>query len=108
MPILCSTCHENGFIIDVEQNEQVVHIFGHSGMVTNATVSKNKLFIASCSYDKTVRLLRTKTLKPHCEPLDGHTFCVDCVSIDVDLKNVAFGSRDNSFGKLKVQQGYFV
>lgn len=102
--VVCGTGGVELFIMDIEWHKLVAEIHAHSEMVSCDTVSKEGVFIASCSYDNTVRLWSNETFEPLCEPLRGHTFSLDCVAISDDFKYVASGSRDNTVRIWDVQR----
>lgn len=103
--VVCGTEIGEMFIMDIESNDLVAQITGHSTYVQCITVSKDGALIASCSHDKTVRLWHAITFDQLCEPLTGHTRSVYCVAISDDCKYVASGSEDDTVRLWDVQRG---
>ncbi|MBD0345744.1 MAG: serine/threonine protein kinase [Coleofasciculus sp. Co-bin14] len=70
-------------------------LFGHSDVVKSIAISPDGQFLASGSYDKTIKLwsLRTGELL---NTLSGHTNRISCIAISPDSQFLASGSYDKS------------
>ncbi|KAG8752080.1 hypothetical protein FRC12_012133 [Ceratobasidium sp. 428] len=72
------------------------HADGHTNDVNSVCYSSDGAYIASGSYDKTIRIWDARTSKPVGQPLTDHTSDVYSVAYSPDGAYIASGSQDNT------------
>ena len=80
---------------DISTGKKVLNLSGHTNGVRSVTYSSNGRFIATGSYDKTVRLWNAATGAP-ISTLSGHNDWVSSVTFTPNCQFIVSGSDDNT------------
>ncbi|KAG8683287.1 POC1 centriolar protein A, partial [Ceratobasidium sp. 395] len=78
---------------------------GHTSFVLSVAYSRDGAYIASGSYDNTIRIWDARTGKPVGQPLTGHTDSVNSVAYSPDGAYIASGSWDKTIRIWDVRAG---
>ena len=77
---------------------------GHTGHISHISFSPDGQLLASCSWDKTIRLWQMPDSK-HLATLTGHTHGVDCISFSPDGQLLASCSGDGTIRLWQMPDG---
>ncbi|KAG9088960.1 hypothetical protein FS749_001724 [Ceratobasidium sp. UAMH 11750] len=89
--------HNNSHLLDLGYRQPVDQsLEHHTRSVQSVTYSPDGACIASCSYDKTIRIWDAHTGRPVGQPLTGHIHGVNSVAYSHDGAYIASGSSDGS------------
>ena len=83
------------WIYDVDTDEELALLTGHTGIVKSIAFSPNGSLLASASWDNTIRLWNVFNFSLN-KTLTGHTSAVTSVTFSADSWTVASGSADNT------------
>ena len=96
--------HGDIIILDAITGSQTAVFSGHINRIDCLTFSLNGIFLASASYDKTVKLWDMQT-GGIVRTFSGHSHLVWSVSISADCTTIASGSHDESIRLWDFQTG---